>query len=130
MKKKVTELICPEGSPSFTNEASRAFMSVFVNQEKFVVTDCFSSYKEPSTLGYHHYTVSHKRHFVSSDTCAHTQRCVSALGFCKSDVVKIRNVTGIVARYPFNDYPYNNHLLMNDLPFRLASQNLPKDNQK
>ena len=46
----------------------------FIEKGTVVVTDSFSSYKGLSRLGYHHYTVNHKVHFVSPHTLAHTQR--------------------------------------------------------
>ena len=49
-------------------------LSRFVEKGTVLVTDSFSSYKGLSSLGYHHYTVNHKIHFVSPDTRAHTQR--------------------------------------------------------
>ena len=39
-----------------------------------IVTDSFKSYCHLHELGYYHYAVNHKRHFVDPTTLAHTQR--------------------------------------------------------
>ena len=39
-----------------------------------IITDCFSAYSKLDTLGFYHFTVNHKFHFVDPVTEAHTQR--------------------------------------------------------
>ena len=63
-----------EVCPNRKAETLMQIIEKWVLKDSIIVTDCFKSYNNLASRGYHHATVNHKYYFVDPNTAAHTQR--------------------------------------------------------
>ena len=67
---KIFMTLCPDRQ----QETLESIICQWVEPASIIVTDSFRSYDQLPRLGYFHYSVNHKAHFVDPESKAHTQR--------------------------------------------------------
>ena len=75
--------------PNRKREMLQKMIVQWVNPGTIVVTDSFKAYKGLAELGFHHYSVNYKRHFVSPQTAAHTQRIEGAWSHIRKEALPL-----------------------------------------
>ena len=75
--------------PNRKRETLQKMILKWVVPGSIIVTDAFKAYKGLSELGFHHYTVNHKKHFVSPQSAAHTQRIEGAWSHVRKEALPL-----------------------------------------